>query len=187
MRVPWRGTPRPPAALDDRRWEEEWRRRRIRHPGGFDPGNSTIMHDYARLDTIMHDFLLRFRLRLACGGQESFHLSSGCRSYRGRDGGQGLAGGVRSDLAIFFAFRHKKYFFLPLLTFIDLYPPLLGGWHRRRRGAGAGPTEASARHFGARPAIVRRSQTAATTEATARHFGAKPPARRRTECRPGRR
>ena len=93
------------------------------------------MHDYARLDTIMHDFLLRFRLRLACGGQESFHLSSGCRSYRGRDGGQGLAGGVRSDLAIFFAFRHKKYFFLPLLTFIDLYPPLLG-WSGAEGDAG---------------------------------------------------
>jgi len=46
----------------------------------------------------------------------------------------GLSARVHSDLAIFchfFAFRHKKYFFLPLLTFIHLYPPLLG-WSGRK-------------------------------------------------------
>ena len=50
----------------------------------------------------------------------------------------GLAARVHCDLAIFchcLPFRHKKLFFLPLLTFIHLYPPLLGwsGAHCRRR------------------------------------------------------
>ena len=128
MKVPWRGTLRPPAALDDRRCQDAWGRRRISHTGGFDQENSTIMHDYARLDTIS-------------SFASSFADATEDRKAT-EDRGE-LAGRVHGDLAIFcrcLPFRHKKVIFS---TFIGLYPPLstfIGMvWHRRTCGAGARP------------------------------------------------
>jgi hypothetical protein len=83
----------------------------MRDKRGFEQKHTTIMHDYARLDTIMHDLRLRFLLRCRYGGQESFHLRSGGRSYGGRDGGQGAwPEGFIANLAFFAYWSHKIRF-----------------------------------------------------------------------------
>ena len=114
MRVPWRGTSRPPAALDDRRCQDAWRRRRISHTGGFDPENSTIMHDWTRFG--------RARGTVASGKRRAGERARPCHFLP------------------LFAISSQKIFFF---TFIDLYPPLstfIGMvWRRRTGGAGARP------------------------------------------------
>jgi hypothetical protein len=143
---------------------------------------STIMHDWTRFgrargkgcahSTFLGGFFLIFSPNLTGAAGLGLGLGLGwepikVKCHPGHSRQWQEASGERarpSHFLPFLAICHKKIFFF---TFIDLYPPLstfIGMvWRRRRRGAAHGRTEASARHFGARP-----------------------PARRRTECRPGR-
>ncbi|MGD1086510.1 MAG: hypothetical protein ABSA47_17375 [Verrucomicrobiota bacterium] len=92
------------------------------------------MHDWTRLCTIS-SFASAFAWHKADRKASSFAPAAGASTFApeagatadGTEGGTedgGLAGRVHSDIAIFAVVCHfvsKKYFFLPLSTFIHLY------------------------------------------------------------------